>query len=388
MGRYLLVAMTGMLPTLSATAREYSFDYSVEGSASFSDNLGLDTQNKSSAYGGRIDLPMTLRANGDRLRSALLTELSSAKYDDSGYDSDDQRFNASSDYLFERGSVGATLGLNRSSTRDTEFLDTGEIGGTATRVEYATASVRANRQFTPRQAVNLNANYREADYSSRRFNDNKSYSGSVSWLYRTSEKTQLRLLGSTGRFENESTFQTRASTTGLQAGFDTKFSENLNFSLMAGVVRIQSKYQNTNPLIIRDTNNSDNGYSLNTELSYDQERSKFTIDAIRRLFPSGNGNLTESTKANLKYSYKITEYISAGITLTGGSIQSVDNRFGNNRDFALAKIKLGYQFARDWNISGKITYRWQDQKNNSDAAHSSSIGMSIVYKPQKVVWSR
>lgn len=377
-----------LLQPTSGKATEYSLGYGVESASTYNDNLGLDAQDQDAAYGTKLKVPLTLRASGSRLQTTLDSDFIFARYDDSGYDSDDQRLNALTNYSFERGSVGASAGINRTSTRDTEFLDTGDIGGVATRVEVLKYSVNSKLLLSELSTLDLTAGYQETEYDSTRYIDNENISGSATWSYRVSQQTAMVMRANAGQFENDARFGVKSVSTGLQLGFNSTLSESLSLTLLGGGVYVDSEQQNNLAANNEQRDNGDTGYLVNGALNYKLERAKIAATVVRSLYPSGNGYLSESSLATLNFAYKLGEHTSTGLEFRAGSVSSLNNRFSNDRDYAAVRFKLGQQVARDWKVSGSVTYRYQTQSNSDDDIHSTSVGFSIVYQPSQKIWSR
>ena len=105
----------------------------------------------------------------DQASASFLSELKSYKFDDSGYDSNDQNFESNAAYQLELGSVSGKAGYMRGSTLGTEFLDTGRIGGVATRVERATAGGGGAYILTDKSRASVTLSYGQTDYASPRY---------------------------------------------------------------------------------------------------------------------------------------------------------------------------------------------------------------------------
>ena len=85
-----IAILQGALLSADLYAAEYSFTYGVTGDYEFNDNVGLNPDNKTEISGGQIATPFTLTSSSERLTASLGGELEFSRYDESGYDSDDQ----------------------------------------------------------------------------------------------------------------------------------------------------------------------------------------------------------------------------------------------------------------------------------------------------------
>jgi len=221
-----LAAALLILSTTNIRASEYAFEYNVEGGYEYNDNIGLRAEDEVDVSGGVITLPATLTVRDERLESSLMGALTSAKYDDSDFDSDDQDLQGKTEYQLERGQVSGYAGYKRDSTRTSEFLDTGIVGFRATRVETAAAGASADYLVTEKNGFVIGADYSNLDYDSPLLRDYDYVSGYLGWQHQWTENTRLRLQGIADRYENDADVKVTSDSLGAQAGFESQFSES------------------------------------------------------------------------------------------------------------------------------------------------------------------
>ena len=372
---------------VSSQANEYSLDYKVEAGYEYDDNVGLRAENEIDVSGGKISLPATLAMRSERLETSLMGEVASAKYDDSGYNSDDQNLQGKAAYELERGNVAGYAGFKRDSTRDSEFLDTGVVGLSATRVETATVGGSGDYLFTEKNGIIAGADYRDVDYDSPLKVDNDFLSGHAGWTHQWSQRTRLRLQGYANRYENDAQLKVKSDSLGVQAGFDSTWSEQLSVSLLAGWVSVDTDYSTNLPIAPQDDDNND-GYLLNGSLNYRQERYTVAAKIKRELTPSGNGYLRVTNQLDLTYKYSVSERSHFELGLVGGQSSALDSRIDNDRDYARARLRLDYRFSRSWYVAGTYIFSYQDQDRADGDADSNQINLSLIFHPEKNVWSR
>ncbi len=381
-----LTLLTISLAT-SSQAAEYSLDYKVEGGYEYNDNVGLSAEDEIDISGGKISLPATLTMRSERLESSLMGELTSAKFDESGYNSDDQNLQGNASYQLERGEVKGHAGYQRDSTRSSEFLDTGVVGLNATRREEATFAGSGDYMFTEKNGISAGADYSDVNYDSPRYRDYDYISGNVGWLHQWSEITLLRLQGIASRFENDADLQITSDSIGVQVGFDSQLSEQLSIALLAGWVSVDTDYS-TNSSIPSPDDDSNDVFQMSGLLTYQLERYELTAKIRSGTRPSGNGNVDKTNQLDLTYRYHVTERTRFDLILVGGTNRSLDNRVDNDRDFARARLRLDYRISQSWYVAGSYIYSYQDRERDNGSADSNQIRVSLIFQPVKNVWSR
>lgn len=382
-----LITLLALFTAGVSQAAEYSLDYKVEGRYEYDDNVGLRADDEIDVSGGKVSLPVTFTRRSERLESSLMGEVASAKYNESDYDSDDQDLQGKIAYALERGQVDGHAGFKRDSTRDSEFLDTGVVGLSATRREKATAGGSGNYLISEKNGIIAGVDYSDISYDSERYQDYDNLSGYAGLTHQWSERTRLRLQGYGARFENDAQIEVTSDTVGVQAGFDSTLSEQLNMSLLAGWITTDTEYSTKLPISPPDDEDND-GYVVDGSLDYLQER--FSLSAIVKhsATPSGNGYLLQTSQLDLIYRYNISERSRFRLDLVGGMSEALEDRIDNDRDYARTRLRLDYRISATWYVAGTYTYSYQDRDREDGDADSNSVYVSLIYHPGKRVWSR
>jgi hypothetical protein len=395
-GLLLVAVLSTILLTVSSQASEYALDYSVRGRAEYNDNILLRSDEKIDISGGKITVPATLTTRSERMESSLMGELASAKFNESGYDSDDQNLQGKSKYQLERGEVAGHAGYQRSSTRTTAFLDTGVVGLSATRVEEATVGGSSNYMFTEKNGIVLGADYSDLNYDSPFYRDYDDISGNAGWQHQWTERTRLRLQGIASRYENDADIQVTSDSLGAQVGFDSSLSEQLSVFLLAGWVNVNTDYS-TSSYIGSPEDDSSDVFQMNGSLNYRQERYQLNAQVRSGTRPSGGGTLQQTDQLNLNYRYTVSERSRFNLGLVAGLNRSLDDQISNERDYARASVRLDYRFSQSWYVEGTYIYSYQDRDRDDSfadtnqvfgSAYSSQINISLIFQPVKSVWSR
>ena len=378
---YVVVAL---LTSASAQAKEYSIDYNVSGGASYNDNEGLSREDERATSGARIAFPITFKMRGDQVTASFLSELKSYKFDDSGYDSNDQNFESNAAYQTELGSVSGKAGYMRGSTLGTEFLDTGRIGGVATRVERATAGGSGIYLLTEKSRTFVTLNYGQTDYASPRYIGGTVIASGFGAAHQWTERTSLSLGGNVSRYQNNADRQTTSDIIGSRAGFESVLSENLDVALTGGISYVTTSFDTNSATSSPDSDTT--AYVVNGAVNYRQERYSLSATLARNIRPTGNGDLNIFDQVNMTYRYKLSDLSGFNASLLGGNTEALEGAIDNDRRFAQIGLGISYKLAASWSVSGDYTYRYQD--NDLGSAQSNALEIRLTFNPKEYIWSR
>ena len=365
-------------------ANEYSLDYKVEAGADYNDNEGLSREDERATYGAQIALPISFTMRSERTSTSFTGELESSKFDDSGYNSNDQNFQGETSYQLERGYVSGRAGYLRGSTRNTEFLDTGRIGGVSTRVERVSAATNAAYYLTENNRASAGLTYGKTDYASPRYIGGTTIAASIGAANQWSDRTSLSLRARLARYQNDANRQTTSDIIGSQAGFNSMLSENLDVSLSGGLTYVTTSIDTNQSTSRPDSNTT--GYIVNGAVNYRQERYSLSATLARNIRPTGNGDLNIFDQVVVDYRYKLSDLSAFNVRLLGGNTEALEGSLDNDRTFALIRLGITYKLSQYWAASGGYTYRYQD--NGRGAAQSNALRISLAYGPETSMWSR
>jgi hypothetical protein len=368
-------------------ATQYSLEYGVDTRYQFNDNVGLRPDNEVDVNGVELALPAELSLSEEHYNAYARGEVSSSKYDDSGYNSDDQELELGGEYNFERGGIAANAALDRDSTTDTAFLDNGVVGATADRVERYTAGVNGLYYLSQSNALIGGLYYSQNDYDTPTLVDNENRGGYLGVSHQYTENTVLRLQANVGRFENDARIGVESDSVGLQAGFSTNFTENLTVSALGGYSEVETEYFRVAGLPVPEDDKT-SGWILNSALEYTGDRSSISASFLRRETASADGYLIVNNQLEVEYNYQLTERIKLLLEVIGGNSGALDEDINNDRDYISGKVRSTYQLTEDWFVSAGYTHRYQDRERASGDANANIVDLSIIFKPNPLSWSR
>ena len=372
------------MTSASGQANEYSVDYRVSSGASYNDNEGLSREDERATYGAQVALPISFKMRSEQASASLLSELKSYKFDDTGYNSNDQNFQGEAAYQLENGSVNGNAGYMRGSTRGTEFLDTGRIGGVSTRVERATAGAGGAYVLTEKSRASVTLRYEQTDYASPRYIGGTVIAGTFGAAHQWTERTSLSLRGNVARYQNNADRQTASNAIGSQAGFASVLSENLDVNFAGGITYVTTSFDTNSPISRPDSDTT--GYVVNGAVNYRQERYLLSATLVRNIRPTGDGELNIFDQVNMTYRYQLSDLSVFDVSLLGGNTEALEGAIDNDRRFAQIGLGISYKLAESWSISSDYTFRYQD--NGRGAAQSNALKINLTYTPKEYVWSR
>jgi len=368
-------------------ATQYSLEYGVESFYRSNDNVGLRPDNEVDVHGVEVAVPAVLELQDERYTAQLDGRIASTKYDDSGYDSDDQKLHAKGEYLLERGGFNGSVGINRDSTTETAFLDNGVVGASASRVEKYLANLGSLYSLAEDYTLTASISYRESNYHTDRLVDNETRAAYLGLIHQYTPKTSLQLQANVSRFENDARIGVESDGVGLQLGFNTQVTESFTVAMLGGYSEIDTQYFTPADVPARD-DDSNTGWVLSSSLQYSGERSSIEASFQRQETASGDGYLIVSNRLRSEYSYKLTEQATLKLNFVAGNSGALDDAIKNDRDYAEGGVQLTYRFAESWYVSGRYKYRYQDRERAAGDAGGNLFLASISYRPKAITWSR
>lgn len=380
-------ATTLIVFSLEADATQYSLEYGVETRYRYNDNVGLRPDDEVDVHGVQMSLPAKLTLADERYEFSADGEIASSKYDESGYNSDDQKLDLRGEYKFERGTLNANMGIDRDSTTQTAFLDNGVVGATADRVERYNAGTVGLYSLSQKYTAFTGLYYFENDYDTPRLVDNETAGGYVGLSSQYTEQTTLQLRANFSRFENGARLAVESDTVGFEAGFTTLYTERLTLSFLGGYNQVDTEYSADAGFEAPEDSDT-SGWVVNTGVEYAGERSSIEGSFVRRETASADGFLIVSNQLKIDYRYNLTERSQIILEVIGGTSGALDEDFNNDRDYVSGSIRSRYRLTESWFLTGNYTYRYQDRERDPGDAVSNSVNIGILYKPNSLSWSR
>ncbi|MEM6483725.1 MAG: hypothetical protein AAF662_01890 [Pseudomonadota bacterium] len=373
--------------SFTATCDEFLIEYSIEASQSYDDNINL-SPNSLSASGTIIALPLKFIRRSERTSYELEAEASAHRYDLDAFNSDNQYLAGEVSHALGQGDASLTASFTRDTTRDSEFLDTGVVGPSASRREKANVLGLGSWMLNEKHGVIARLEYSDVAYESLRLNDYEYATSYVGWRFQATEQIQWSLQAGATRFVNDSPVQSLESQ-GLstQGGFKASLNERLTLSVQGGWINFDNELESLTSTASSDSDSA-SSYLLDSSLNYRAERAQWKVALTRRPTPSGFGVLLNTSRLDANYSYRASQRLTLELKAKAGMQESQDPSIGRDRDFINGSARMAYKFDPHWSLAASYVYRWQDSEVFSGQADSNAAFISLQYEPLAKTWSR
>ncbi|MEL7043658.1 MAG: hypothetical protein AAGL66_01370, partial [Pseudomonadota bacterium] len=307
-----------------------------------------------------------------------------SRFDQSEYDSDDQRLEGRARYKLERGNIQGYGLINRDTTRDSEFLDTGIVGLSASRREAFETGGEWDYLFTERHGLLAKIDYTDVSFEAERLQDFEFAEADLGWIFQASDRFRWELAAHANRIETDEFFNNLSEGVGFKAGLRAETSERSRLKLLAGWISVDTEYDpEFNPNLSDTTTET---YLIDANYRYEGERYDLTAAWISAPLPSGNGGFQTTDQLTLRYRYKLAERSRLIFDLVGGRRAILDERINNDRDYARAGVRVEFGLSESLVLSGRYIYSRQDRENTPGTATSNEVRLSLVYRPRASVW--
>ncbi len=414
-------------------AKEYSAQTVLRAGGEYDDNVQL-TEEEIAVIGVVVSPEFNFGVRTERLDLSLDTALDFARFDKSGFNSDDQDVRLISAYAFEYDVFNASAQLKRDSTRTSETLDTGVVGLQADRREAENLTLAWQHLFTEKHSVQLSASYSDVENQSVRLSD-YDYSGlNALYTFVVSDRIRLTTQLSATRFKSDTFGPTRfgvrelgincvpepdlpfdpncplfvpteirQDSYGLNFGMERDFTKTVLFSIAVGANYVESDFdsqqadifsqQSGFDLVTGLESEDDIALFLSTSLRYKGERTTLNLSLSSNTNPSSYGYLSLSNQISFNGGYRLTErsdLFARFVLIDSESLGDVVNASlqSNDRTYGSVSVGFSYMFTEKWFVEASYRYRAQNREVFEDIAKSNTAFLDVVYKPQKNTWSR
>lgn len=373
------------------------------------DNVALAVEDETSLVGTTV---------GTLVKSGLREELwhvdldvgaNSSHFNRKEYDYDGQNIKMAGAYESETDQFDASVGLVRDSTRDSEVLDTGNIGTAAMRREMTDAAGSWRHFVSERQLLEVAPSLTRMRYDTDTLNDFDQDVVSLGWIYLFSERS--RLTGSVYR-ENLS-YQVlhgpESETTGVQVRVDHQFSETEKVSAFLGRAATDTDGETDvgvfdwrlidppgpEPLGVYKVkvaslyvpySSSKNTTRMGVDYTWEMDLLSGTLSLSQNTRASGNGYIMQyqGLQADLRYDMSPRQYVSGSLVAQTQKALD-DQRYTVDRNIYEANFFYVYKLTETWTVDFNYRYRLEKEKSVGRGV-SNALLISIRYVPTEQTW--
>jgi hypothetical protein len=420
------------VPSATAYATDYALGYGLNVSARHDDNIRLVATGETAISGTVTSPSFNVSATTETSSLALNTAIDIARYNDSGFNSNDVNLSGAWRAQFEKSSAGIDLAAVRDSTTSSEIRDSGRIGTTADRHEHYAIAPSYSYALTESDSIKLLANASKDQYHNNAYLGYRNWSGNIDWTHSLGERVRTILRASYSDYQSDERTQTipvylfidlngtpfyfrtgdsqlgtrtLSRSAGGMAGFDYQLSEQHSLTFLAGMSRVTTDYQLQDPGSVCSSaqlyspycgQQSDRGNSFNAEIdwSWTGEQNSLAMNLSKMDRPSSDGYPLDSWQIDSSWNHRLTELSRLTTSLSWGRNRisgSSNNSFisqTSNRDYGNAGISFNQALSEDWQLSAGFQFRYQNYTETDYRADSRVISLAIAYRPRASHWSR
>jgi hypothetical protein len=436
--QFLFIALTLQCFSLAVSATDYTAGINLDIDAKHDDNVRLVKSNKTAISGVSLSPELTFGADTELTKTALTTQLSSGRYNNSNFNTDNQNVQFSTAHKFEKSNLGLDLGLIRDSTLTSETVGSGRIGDKAERHQRYQVAPSASYSLTEIDQVKVQASISRDDYKSDQYSDYKYTTGNADWIHTLNERVQLVARLTYSDYESDfrdvsvlrnrivpanspplffpfdvvetvsdtQQLATSSRDKGLQLGAYYLPTEQTSINLLVGKSRNTSDYRVRDPhAICQDAIPSDFSYCaglpsssnslLTAELdsSWKNETHQLSLSLAKSTQPTGDGYTLDSLQINGGWLYQLSELNQLNLKLSwirNKLLNSSNAQLANSsdRNYGSALISFQRQLSGNWYANASYEHHRQDYTEANYIASSNIISLGIRYQPQQWHWSR
>lgn len=282
---------------------------------------------------------------------------------DISIDREDPTISAGWKHEFERGSLNANASFSQTSTRITEFDETGtglvQKDGTSRAKSF---SVNGSRLLSERWIASAGTNYRQQDFSGSDLRNFSSRGLSLGLTYLNNEKISTSLNYSLNDSKSDA------------GGAGTRTSQNLTLGMSWMLTpQLSSNFA----LGVNKTSPGGNGWIGNAGLNYDGNRHHYSATYARSVNATGAGGVSsflESDRITLRYVFDLSDKS----TLSSEYSYSRNNSSAN--DAETQRLSGYYSRQLTENLDLKLTLQRKELKSSSRSSEADVAAISLSYR--------
>jgi predicted porin len=376
----LLVLLLGLSFSLQAFSAQWILKPILNPSVQYDDNISMSVSDKESSFSYLINPTLLGEYLTERTIFTLSTGYAVERFSsDVRSNEENPFFELSGNRRFLRSTLGVSYSFREQASRDVAAEDTGNFSSQA-KIMSRSLSPYFTFNLSETDSFSINLSFSERKYSTNEFRDNETKSISTSWQRQFSERLNGYSSFSYSNFESgDSVSGTDSDNYNLSFGANYQLSERWNIRGAIGV-----RYLESNIGSISSTNT---GSSFDLTAMHQSELGNISVNALRSITPSSNGNVNEQDSVNLNWSKDLSEKLYVSISGRYISTRSATDESENKRQ------NLNISPSLNWKISPQVTlkvnYRYRQQKRDGQsAAEGNSVNLSFNYDLQGYRFSR
>ena len=405
----LCVVLCGVLPLAvgSSHAAEWSVEPSVGLRTEYNDNINLSPAPHPSVWGIILSPDVKFSGETEALKvTGGLNVRVNRYFGEDGLDGVDHTLSVRSDYKAERDLLGLNIESISDSTLLSELATTGAVLARSQR-HLLTANPSWTRALT--EATSFKASY---SYTSVRYDDTAGTGlidygdqlASIAMQSRLDERTVVSVAAYYDRYETKPP-DFRATTYGVQGGYDYDFSETLRGSLNVGLRKTQSIIGSQalvcdGPIIqglcfgtVTEVTSvqkeTSTGYTLNALLTKRWRTDTVSGQLSREINPSGAGSLIQTDRVQVIWTKELSPTLSANVAAAAYQSRYIGGIvIDSNSRYYRVEPRLIWRLAEGWVLDAGYSYARQKYDTAPVGANANVIYVNLSYAWPKISVSR
>ena len=396
-----------MFATNQARAAEWSALPSVVVRTSYDTNLALTPGPHSPVWGLIVSPDVKFTGATETLTVTGGLNFSFNRYfGEEGLNTNNYDFSIRSVYRGERDLLGLNIDAVRDPTLISELATTGVVLAYRQR-NLQIANPSWTRTLTERTSIKASysfSNVRYDDTAATSLIDYQDQAASLEFQTRITERETGTVAAYYDRFET-SPPQFRATTYGIQGGYDYRFYETLRGSFIVGYrwtesvtssqafvcdgVLVNGICFGTLTQVASTQKVDSSGYTLKATLEHESETDTLRGAISRDIYPSGVGSLVQTDRIEATWIKRLTPLLTASISAAayqseyvGGVVNSSNSRY------YWIEPRVSWRLDEGWALDAGYRYAEQRFDTQPVSATASLVYINVSYTWPKISVSR
>ena len=346
------------------------------------DNVYLSTTDPIDAASIGVAARSTISLESEVSRAAITPSVSYRQYSsDEDLDHGSAGLDVDLMKVYERTAVGLKGGYERNTTLTSELEDSGRLQNKIDRNNIRVEPF-FRYKFTPLSGIKVGFAYRLSDYVDGEVRGYYDYDQQQVNLAYELDMTRRDLLSATvfsSRY-NADALDNETTTTGLELGWQHRFSEYTDTLVSAGGYQLDSEFSSGGTLF----EDSSNGALFRVQLNHRTPLNRFSLGGSSKLEPSSVGIVRRNHRLDASVNHLFSERVSANLTGVVLRVDSTDERYsGDDRDYYSLDTGVAWHLDALWRLRAGYRYAKQQYDNATESSDSSRVSVSIEYNSLK-----
>ncbi len=260
---------------------------------------------------------------------------------------------------FERSSLGATVNYVQTTTRITEFDETGtglvQKDGTS---KTRSARINGSHQFTERLSGSAGVDYRRLVFTESDLRNYSSTGYNLGLTYLYNERVSPYIQFSWNDFKPQGGFGVRSTSKNLMVGANLLITPQLTSGFGVGM---------------NQTSLAGNGWIANASMNYDNNYHHYVANYVRSVNATGAGGFQESDRVTFQYSYDFTEKSKLGIDYS-----LIKNKSINDAETQRLTGWYSRELSDNWDLRFRVERK--ELKSANRSADANVINITFSYR--------